>query len=118
MTHPTQALVRARKEQDRRRRRALTQQQGYRWRTVTIPASAEHEGRHRIQVTLAWVCPRCKGPRGQVVRAVSYDGSRRLECDGWTNPCGHVDHYESLRREASAGPTAHAASSTIGGGAS
>lgn len=115
MTRPTPAAVRRRKEQDRQRRRALTHQQGYRWRTVTIPASAEHEGRHRIQVTLAWVCPRCRGPRGEVARAVSYDGSRRLECDAWTNPCGHVDHYESLRCEAAA---AARASSTIGGRAS
>ena len=116
MTRPTPLSVRARKTQDRRRRRALIRQQGYRWRTVTIPASAEHEGRRRIQVTLAWVCPRCTGPRGQVVRAISYDGSQRLECDGWTNPCGHVDSYESVRREADT--AAHASSSTAGGGAS
>lgn len=117
MTHPTPAPVRRRKQQVRRRRRALTHHQGYRWRTVTIPASAEHDGRHLIQVTLAWVCPRCRGPRGEVVRAVSFDGSRRLECDGWTNPCGHVDYYESLRREADTATAEHT-SRTTGGGAS
>lgn len=31
--------------------------------------------------------------------AISYDGSRRLACDGWTNPCGHVDTYAAVRVE-------------------
>ena len=69
-------------------------------RTVTIPACDEHDGYASITVTLLWSCPLCGGPRGEPVRAVSYDGSRRLGCDGWTNPCGHIDIYAAVRREA------------------
>ena len=68
--------------------------------TVEIPACAEHNGFHSVRVTLLWECPQCGGPRGEVFRTISYDGSRRLGCDGWKNPCGHVDYYADLRREA------------------
>lgn len=69
-------------------------------RTVEIPARDDHEGRASITVTLPWVCPSCGGPRGEVKRVVSYDGSLRLACDGWDNPCGYIDGYAGLRREA------------------
>jgi hypothetical protein len=69
-------------------------------RTVTIPRCDEHDGFHSVTVTLLWRCPRCGGPRGEVFRTISYDGSRRLGCDGWKNPCGHVDYYSAVRREA------------------
>lgn len=70
------------------------------YRTVLIPARANHEGFHSMMVTLEWVCPRCGGPRGEPFDTVSYDGSRRLHCDGWRNPCGHVDKYAAVREEA------------------
>ena len=69
-------------------------------RTVRIPAAEAHGGFHSTTVTLLWECPRCGGPRGEVRPAVSYDGSRRLACDGWTNPCGHIDLYSNVRKEA------------------
>lgn len=69
-------------------------------RTVTIPATREHNGWAATTVTLIWECPVCGGPRGDVFKTVSYDGSRRLYCDGWRNPCGHVDSYAAVRREA------------------
>ncbi|HZM65160.1 MAG TPA: hypothetical protein VFC16_02540 [Nakamurella sp.] len=69
-------------------------------RTVRIPGSDEHDGWHRITVTVLWECPTCGGPRGDVAPAISYDGSRRLHCDGWSNPCGHIDSYTRVRREA------------------
>jgi hypothetical protein len=53
-------------------------------RTVQIPGSEQHAGQHLITITLAWVCPVCGQPRGPVFRTISYDGSRRLGCDGWT----------------------------------
>lgn len=67
---------------------------------VVIPACAEHEGFHSITVEVAWICPECGGPRGEVFRTLSYDGSRRLGCDGWHNPCGHKDSYAAVRAEA------------------
>ena len=69
-------------------------------RTVRIPACDDHQGWFTRTVTLSWRCPVCNGPRGEVRPAVSYDGSRRLNCDGWSNPCGHIDKYASVREEA------------------
>lgn len=71
-------------------------------RTVTIPARAEHEGIYSRTVRLVWRCPVCGGARGDIHEALSYDGSRRLHVDGWTNACGHVDKYADVRKEADA----------------
>lgn len=96
-----EALDRARTEQwgreHRQRERTITDE-----RTVQIPSRDDHDGRAylRITVTLAWVCPSCGGPRGDPTRAISYDGSARLACDSWTNPCGHIDFYAAVRSEA------------------
>lgn len=67
---------------------------------VSIPACAEHDGYKSIKVKLNWVCPKCGSPRGMVKKVASYDGSRILTCDGWENPCGHVDKYSAVRDEA------------------
>lgn len=67
--------------------------------TVRIPACDEHDGHALTRVALLWTCPVCGGPRGEIVPAISFDGSRRLACDGWANPCGHVDTYANVRRE-------------------
>lgn len=72
-------------------------------KTVRIPGSVEHAGHYSIDVTLLWECPTCGGPRGEVFDTLSYDGSRRLGVHGWKNPCGHVDAYGAVRREAGVG---------------
>jgi hypothetical protein len=69
-------------------------------RTVTIPGCVNHAGHHAIQVTLDWVCRECGVPRGEPHPALSYDGSRRLNVEGWSNDCGHVDSYAAMRAEA------------------
>ena len=46
-------------------------------------------------------CPICGEPRGAVFGTLSYDGSRRMNVDGWKNPCGHIDKYDSVREEGS-----------------
>ncbi len=69
-------------------------------REVTIPACENHDGFSRVTVKLLWICPTCKEPRGEVYDTRSYDGSRILDCDGWRNPCGHVDKYTDVRLEA------------------
>lgn len=66
---------------------------------VMIPSKDEHEGIHTMCVTLPWVCPVCGEPRGEIHRVRSYDGSRWMLVDGWTNPCGHVDKYSKVREE-------------------
>lgn len=69
-------------------------------KTVRIPAAAQHEGFYFKNVTVDWICPVCGGPRGEPYDTVSYDGSRRLSVHGWRNPCGHVDKYDDVRKEA------------------
>lgn len=72
------------------------------YRTVTIPATEEHDGYASLTVTLPWTCLECGGPRGEPFQTISWDGSRRLYCDGWINPCGHVEKYSSVRANLSA----------------
>ncbi len=67
---------------------------------VTIPACEEHQGLYDVKVKLHWFCPVCGKPRGEIKIVRSYDGSRVLFCDGWSNPCGHIDKYEIVRKEA------------------
>lgn len=52
-----------------------------------------------MKVVLEWVCPQCGDMRGEPRPAISYDGSRRLGVDGWSNPCGHIDYYSEIRKE-------------------
>ncbi len=67
---------------------------------VDIPACERHEGIHRAKVLLNWFCPICGKPRGQIQNVRSWDGSLWMICDGWDNPCGHVDRYADVRDEA------------------
>lgn len=69
-------------------------------KTITIPRTSEHNGIDAITVTLEWECPVCGEPRGEVYKSKSYDGSQILYCDGWRNPCGHVDKYAVCVQEA------------------
>lgn len=69
---------------------------------VYIPACANHEGIYGMYVKLRWVCPICGQPRGQILKGWSYDGSRFLAVDTWNNPCGHIDKYDDVRKEAAA----------------
>lgn len=71
-------------------------------RTVEVPGRAQHAGYGTVHITLVWKCPTCGGPRGEPYRTTSWDGSRQLACDGWVNPCGHVDFYSAVRAEAAA----------------
>lgn len=71
-------------------------------RFVTIPACSNHSGLLTVTVKLHWTCPECGGPRGETFRTQSYDGALPVQCDGWNNPCGHVDLYQHVRLEAEA----------------
>ena len=68
------------------------------YKTVTIPACSQHGGYKTITVTIPWVCPECGAQRGAIKKVQSYDGSLRLICDGWENPCGHIDKYPDVRK--------------------
>ncbi|MDP3968440.1 MAG: hypothetical protein Q8Q02_09165 [Nocardioides sp.] len=67
---------------------------------VTIPDLRSPKTARTARVEIADACPRCDGPRGEILRTVSYDGSVRLHVDGWANPCGHLDDYEAVAHEA------------------
>lgn len=69
---------------------------------VTIPSKRDHEGIpfNLITVQISDNCPECGQPRGEKYDTISYDGSRRLHCHGWINPCGHIDKYSNVRKEA------------------
>lgn len=69
-------------------------------KTVCIPACDAHQGFFKVSVRFYWVCPVCGKPRGDIMDAYSFDGSRKLHCQGWENPCGHSDKYFNLREEA------------------
>jgi hypothetical protein len=69
---------------------------------VTIPACNQHEGSpfNLMTVEISDQCPKCGAKRG-VKRwsGLSFDGSRRLVVDCWSNECGHIDKYEEVRKE-------------------
>jgi hypothetical protein len=69
-------------------------------KSVYIPSRVQHEGIYGMTICLYWVCPVCGKPRGTPDTVRSYDGSRILYCQGWVNPCGHIDKYEQVREEA------------------
>ncbi len=70
---------------------------------VTIPMRVQHEGFQGYvrKIRISAICPKCGGPRGKVFShdMRSYDGSRYVRCDGWKNPCGHVDYYKDVAKE-------------------
>jgi len=68
---------------------------------VTIPILTEHAGDVRALRTfeIRDVCPICGQQRGEPFGTYHFDGSRRLHCDGWTNPCGHIDKYSVVCKE-------------------
>lgn len=66
---------------------------------VTIPATTEHNGFMSATYEISDNCPVCGKPRGKIFGTFSFDGSRRMNVDGWDNECGHVDKYSDVRKE-------------------
>lgn len=52
------------------------------------------------QVTVPAVCPVCGGPRGKAAPARGFDATGSFVSDVWANPCGHLDLYTDVAREA------------------
>ena len=69
---------------------------------VKIPLTPNHGGFdwNVGEVEISDYCPKCGKRRGKPFQAVSFDGSRSVACDGWRNPCGHIDYYEDVVQEA------------------
>lgn len=53
-------------------------------------------------VEIADTCPQCGGKRGEPFGMNQCDDGAYYWVQGWHNPCGHVDHYEAVAREAKA----------------
>lgn len=68
---------------------------------VEVPVIQNHEGFEYWvrKVRISKYCKRCGGERGKPYKTRSYDGSRFVCCDGWQNPCGHVDLYKDVVEE-------------------
>ena len=47
-------------------------------------------------------CPLCGGPRGERRSLRQYDDGITYYVDVWDNPCGHVDLYGAVAKEAAA----------------
>ncbi|HYQ62544.1 hypothetical protein [Actinophytocola sp.] len=54
------------------------------------------------KVTISAICPRCGGPRGEPYGHNFCDDGDWSWVQRWNNPCGHVDYYEDVIREAAA----------------
>lgn len=75
--------------------------------TMTVRVCDRGSGRDYVGVRIRTVtvsdrCPSCGGPRGvDTIRNHNFheDGDW-LSVDRWTNPCGHVDMYDAVLREA------------------
>lgn len=52
------------------------------------------------QVTIPATCPRCGGPRGAARNLNQCDDGAYYSVDVWDNPCGHVDMYAAVVKEA------------------
>lgn len=73
-----------------------------RYRTVRVPneSGPEDGGIPVIPVRVAWVCPTCGEPRGEPTMTTRLHDGAGLQVHTWLNPCGHLDLYEDVIREA------------------
>lgn len=77
-------------------------------REVLVPARIDHQGIYTVRVKLKWVCPVCGKPRGEPRPVRHWNGKHVIECQFWTNPCGHEEDFQTVRQEAFAnGLNAH-----------
>lgn len=52
------------------------------------------------KATVACECPKCGGPRGEPESRNFYDDGDTYTANVWTNPCGHIDMYDDVLKEA------------------
>jgi hypothetical protein len=51
-------------------------------------------------VEIADTCPECGGPRGEPRSKRQHEDGEWYSVDVWDNPCGHVDAYVDVIKEA------------------
>ena len=52
------------------------------------------------KVTISAHCPTCGERRGKPTGRNQYDDGEWYWTNVWENPCGHVDHYANVAKEA------------------
>lgn len=69
--------------------------------TVTIPdRSGSRWSVELSTVTIPDACPACGGPRGEPTEHQFFEDGVTFTVDRWVNPCGHVDLYQDVLKEA------------------
>lgn len=66
--------------------------------------SRSYEGVRVTTVTIAKVCPKCGGPRGDARPGRVIEDGEHHAVSNWDNPCGHVDQYSDVLIEAGIHP--------------
>lgn len=69
-------------------------------KTVTIPLRKNGYLEGTQCYTVVWECPVCKKPRGGLTKSNVIEETQRYTIDSWVNPCGHVDKYLEVEKEA------------------
>ena len=62
-----------------------------------------HPGLYRVilhTVEISDRCPVCGGPRGEPRNVPYCEDGEHYSASRWDNPCGHMDRYEDVLREA------------------
>ena len=60
-------------------------------------------------IVLDWVCPQCGGPRGKLSSRHQYESGTSFYINIWQNPCGHLDLYADVIKEADNKKSKHTA---------
>lgn len=72
-------------------------------RTIrVIQRSADGWNMNIVQIAVNWFCPVCGKPRGEPVLKNFCEDGDWYSVDCWSNPCGHVDMYRDVLKEATA----------------
>ena len=68
--------------------------------TMQVTVSERDHNLNIVTVTIASTCPTCGGRRGKPVLRPYCEEGQFYSVHTWTNPCGHVDYYPDVLREA------------------
>ncbi|GII88221.1 hypothetical protein Ssi03_62110 [Sphaerisporangium siamense] len=79
---------------------ALTMQVRVRDRSAEPPRGVGPVNPVVCTVEISTRCPVCDGPRGVPGNLNQVDDGARYSVDVWENPCGHVDYYADVVKEA------------------
>ena len=53
-----------------------------------------------VEVTIENICLKCGGPRGEPYLYIFHEDGGSYACHKWDNPCGHIDYYDEVLKEA------------------